>query len=163
MGALAGYLALGSIAEGSLNFTEIASAGAYARQAISMAPMAGGKVVNDAAIAFPAITGAQWSLFNAYAIYDAASNGNLLMAWRVNALEANKLAVGQRVRVPIGAIQLQFPVVLSNHGTEVILSGPYSLSPQGLFMTPSILAMTTAAYNALPSKDADTVYLTTGT
>jgi len=158
MPALTGFLALGSIAEGTFTFTELTGAGAYARQAISLSPVGGGRIRNDAAIQFPAITGASWAKFNALAVFDAVTGGNQLMAWRAGSADLNGLLPGKRYRIGNGAIEIIFPVVYSNLGTEVILSGPYSLSPQGPFMTPATLVVTQAEYDAIATKDADTLY-----
>lgn len=160
MSALSAFLALGHIAEGAFVFAEISGAGGYARQAIDLEPVGGGKMVNDADIQFPLITSGSWPLFNAYAIFDAATGGNQLMAWRVALPEHNYLLRNKRWRIRRGDIQLTFPLVTSSHGSEVIMSGPYALSPQGLFLTPSILSMSQEDYDALPTKDADTLYFT---
>lgn len=161
MSALSAFLALGLIAEGTFTFTEISGAGGYVRRPVDLVPAGGGKMVNGADIQFPLITSGSWPLFNAYAIFDAATAGNQLMAWRVALPEHNYLLRNKRWKIPRGDIQLTFPVVTSSHGSEVIMSGPYALSPQGLFLTPSIQSMSQEDYDALATKDGDTLYFTT--
>lgn len=56
--------------------TEI-SAGGYARQKVTFGSAAGGAMSNSAAIEFPTAT-ADWGTATAWALFDAATGGNML-------------------------------------------------------------------------------------
>lgn len=131
MAALNGYLALGTITDAGV-FTEIAGASGYARQAISLSASGDGDVSNDAAIAFPANSGATWAKFDALAIYSAVTGGSPLLAWRAPAMGHAGLLPTAVHRIGAGAIQLDFPSVKSSLGTLVSLAGDFSWSPSGL-------------------------------
>lgn len=158
MSVLSAFLALGSINPTTLAFTELSGSG-YARQPIDFVLAGAGEVTNEAALLFPAITGASWSRYNAYAVFDALTAGNRLMMWNVKPPELNSLSPGRRQSIAKGNIRLSFPVVQANSGSPVIMSGPYALAPQALFLTPAIKVLSQAAYDAIATPDASTVYM----
>ncbi|PYB71276.1 phage tail fiber protein [Rhizobium wuzhouense] len=123
MSVLSAFLALGSLNPTTFAFTELSGSG-YARQPISFVASGAGEVTNDAALLFPAITGASWSRYNALAVFDALTAGNRLMAWNVRQPELNSLIPGRRQSIARGNIRLSFPVVQANSGSPVIMSGP---------------------------------------
>ena len=57
--------------------TEV-SGGAYARTSIAFAAAAGGAIQSNAAVTFPAPSGANWGTIKSVAICDASSSGNIL-------------------------------------------------------------------------------------
>lgn len=161
MPVLNGYLALGNIDPSTLAFTELAGASAYARQAIALLPQGfGGIVRNSAEIQFPSPVTATWPDFRAYAVFDALSAGVQLMAWDIGSRRS--IRPTKRHTIATGAIQLTFPTVLSNHGTEVIMAGPYVASPDRIFASLATATMTQAAYDALAVKDPNTLYVIVG-
>lgn len=158
MSVLSAFLALGSINPTTLAFTELSGSG-YARQSIDFVAQAAGEVANDNAILFPAISGASWMRYNALAVFDAVTAGNRLMMWNVKQPELNSLSPGRRQAFAKGTIRLTFPVVQANSGSPVIMSGPYALAPQALFLTPAIKVLSQAAYDAIATPDPSTVYM----
>jgi hypothetical protein len=156
-----GYLALGNMDVSGLVFTEMSGAPGYARQAVTLRPAGAGTVINPATIDFPIATRPYtWPSFRAYGIYDAVSAGNLLMAWSIG----NSIVVvaGRHHRVLVGDIELNFPVVTSTHGTEVVMAMPLTVSPDRIIPGLPTLSITQAAYDALPVKDPTTLYIIVG-
>ncbi|BAL75995.1 phage tail fiber protein [Bradyrhizobium cosmicum] len=161
MAVLNGYLALGNMDAAGVVFTELgASAGGYARQPIALTPVGGGAVRNSAAIQFPAAVLYTWPSFRAYAVFDALTSGIQLMAWDIRTLHS--IRASRRHSVGAGAIELKFPRVESNHGTEVVMAGPYAAGPDRIFASLATATMTQAAYDALVTKDPNTLYVIVG-
>lgn len=158
MAAFSGYLALGTLSDGV--FTELSGAAGYARRAVSLDLDRGGEMRNAAAVTFPSNGGTAWPGFSSFAIYDAASSGNLLLAWdRYPGGRPTVLKDGALL-LPAQTIELEFPYPRSSQGSEVVLARPYLWSPGGL--RPVFVPLTQAAYDALAVKDPSTLYVING-
>lgn len=158
-----GYLALGNLDDAGI-FTELTVAGGavgYARQAIALAPAGAGSLVNSAAIDFPIATKPYtWPSFRAHAVFDAAVAGNRQMTWRLG--NPIVIAAGDRHRLKVGDIELNFPVPTSSLGTEVLLSQNFTISPDKVLTSLPSVTLTQAAYDALTIKDPMTLYVIVG-
>ena len=95
-----GYLALGSVAG---SFVEL-SAGGYARQPVTMTQSSAGTVVNTAGATFGPDSGTNWGTPTGYALYDAASGGNLIAWWA--RVSPAAMAVGATQTVQPGQIAI---------------------------------------------------------
>jgi len=138
MAVLNAYLALGNMDASGAVFTEMpTTVGGYVRQPIALQPTGGGSVRNSGAVQFLNSSQYTWPSFRAYAVFDALTDGAPMMAWDVRTLHS--IRATRRHIVAAGAIDLKFPRVESNHGTEVVTAGPYAVSPDRIFTPPRLL------------------------
>jgi hypothetical protein len=86
--------------------TEVSTSGtAYARQAITMGAPSNGAGTNSAEVAFPEAT-ANWGTVSHFAIFDAASGGNMLIHGALGTAKA--VNTGQVARFASGQLSVSF-------------------------------------------------------
>jgi acyl-coenzyme A synthetase/AMP-(fatty) acid ligase len=97
------YVALfTSATTGAGGGTEV-SGGGYARQQVSFNAPSNGSVTNSADVTFPEAT-ADWGTISHFAIYDAATNGNMLFHGALDT--AKNVNTGDVFKFPAGAITI---------------------------------------------------------
>ena len=97
------YLGLSTGSFGDDNSGTELTGNNYSRKAITFASAANGTTSNDSTIEFSAATGA-WGTVSHWALFDAASSGNLLIH---GAFSASKvIATGDIVRVATGDLDI---------------------------------------------------------
>ena len=108
---LNGYLALGT---GTTSFVEATDAG-YARQAFSLPALLNAATADDRGMTF---SGAG-SVVSQFGIYDAATNGNLILWWNSNFLAT--LSATANMTVGPGQFQLLFPDLFGTKPSQAVI------------------------------------------
>lgn len=97
------YLGLSTGSFGDDNSGTELSGSNYSRKAITFASAANGTTSNDSTIEFSAATGS-WGTVSHWALFDAASSGNMLIHGAFSA--AKTIATGDIVRVATGDLDI---------------------------------------------------------
>jgi len=99
------YVALFTVAPGETGGGTEVSGGGYARQAVTFGAPSNGTVTNSADVTFPVAT-ANWGTIVAFAIFDAATAGNMLIYG--NLTSSKTVNSGDQFRFPSGQLQISF-------------------------------------------------------
>jgi hypothetical protein len=99
------YVGLFTVAPGETGGGTEVSGGGYARQAVTFGAPSNGTVTNSADVTFPVAT-ASWGTIVAFAIFDAASGGNMLIYGSLTS--SKSVGSGDQFKFPAGQLQISF-------------------------------------------------------